>query len=281
MKKKILALAMSGIFAGGIFIQDATLKVEAGIFSNITDKITGKKTGIDAIDKAKDNVIQQTKDTVKDAVNKALAINVDGMHDHKKDMEVHLKMSAAYLGVAADLAYAAAGMSSDSNAKNIALVAKNLQNGGSFQNLYTFAGIPISKELSTKLEDKMKSFKTEAEEKDMLKLMKMSKDNRTRAMVGQALALRDATFIVRESAKGLSNLSKVESIDGAKNFMNKLEGDLKQMSDIAGDAQKLCGDISKKNKALNDATKLYDKKNNIKEDKELKKNMELQLKAKK
>ena len=63
--------------------------------------------------------------------------------------------------------------------------------------------------------------------------------------------------------------------------INRLEGDLKQMSDIAGDAQKLCGDISKKNKALNDATKLYDKKNNIKEDKDLKKYMELQLKAKK
>ena len=106
--------------------------------------------------------------------------------------------------------------------------------------------------------------------------MTSSKINRTRAMVWSGLALRDAAFVIKESLKGITNFKKIDSIEGAKNFAGNLQKDLKTISTVAGDVKKIGDVISKYNKTLNAATKEYDRKFNIKDDK---KNIEKQVKA--
>jgi len=282
MKGKILtAVILAGVLAGGIcaenFIAD-TPKVEAGIFDKIGDAIGGKKTGIDAVDKAKDKVAKQAQDSVKGAVEKALAINVDGLQDHRRDMQEHMRLAALCMGTSYDEARLAADMPANNVTENLALITKRLQQKGNFGAVYDFAALPLkgSADQMTKIfTEKAKNDQSTADDDRIKKLMTSSKDNRTRAMVWSGMALRDAAFVAKESLKGIANIGKIDSIDGAKNFADNLQKDLKTMSDVAGDVKKLGAAISEYNKLLNNATKACDKKFNIKDDK---KNIEKQIK---
>lgn len=95
MKSKILtAVVLAGVLTSGICAENLiadTPKAEAGIFDFIGDAIGGKKTGIEVIDKAKDQIAKQVQDSVQGAVEKALAINVNGLHSHREDMKEHIR----------------------------------------------------------------------------------------------------------------------------------------------------------------------------------------------
>ena len=281
MKNKILAtVVLAGILSGGMFAENFiadTPKAEAGIFDKIGEAIGGKKTGIDAVDKAKEKVGKQVQDSVKGAVEKALAINVDGMQDHRRDMEEHMRLAALCMATAYQEASLAAGMPADNVSENIKLYTRQLQKKGNFGATYGFTGTPLQDyagKMGQKFNDMAKNSAVGSEDEKIKKLMSSSKNNRTRAMVWSGLALRDAAFVAKESLKGIANFSKVNSLDGAKNFADNLQKDLKTISTVAGDVKKIGDVIGKYNKALNAATKEYDKKFNIKEDKTIKKQIE-------
>ena len=281
MKNKILAtVVLAEILSGGMFAENFiadTPKAEAGIFDKIGEAISGKKTGIDVIDKAKEKVGKQVQDSVKGAVEKALAINVDGMQDHRRDMEEHMRLAALCMATAYQEASLAAGMPADNVSENIKLYTRQLQKKGNFGATYGFTGTPLQDyagKMGQKFNDMAKNSAVGSGDERIKKLMSSSKNNRTRAMVWSGLALRDAAFVAKESLKGIANFGKVNSLEGAKNFANNLQKDLKTISTVAGDVKKIGDVIGKYNKALNAATKEYDKKFNIKEDKTIKKQIE-------
>ena len=281
MKKNFLKIvALSGILTGGFFgenfFADAP-KAEAGIFDKIGEAIAGKKTGIDVIDQAKEKIGKQVQDSVKGAVEKALAINVDGMQDHRRDMQEHMRLAALCMATAYQEARLAAGLPADNDAENLNLCKRQLQQKGNFGAVYSFTGLPLKNstdQMSKIFNDIAKNSAVGSEDAKIKKLMSSSKINRTRAMVWSGMALRDAAFVAKESLKGIANFGKVNSLDGAKNFADNLQKDLKTLSSVAGDVKKIGTVISNYNKLLNAATKEYDKKFNIKEDKSIKKQME-------
>ena len=281
MKKKVLtAVILAGVLAGGIcaenFVADSP-KAEAGIFDKIGDAIGGKKTGIDAVDKAKDKVAKQAQDSVKGAVEKALAINVDGMQDHRRDMQEHMRLAALCMATSYEEARQAANMPADNISENLALYKKQLQQKGNFGAVYSFTGLPLKNstdQMSKKFDEMAQNAQAGSEDEKIKKLMSSSKNNRTSAMAWSGMALRDAAFITKEALKGIANIGKVDSIEGAKNFADNLKKDLQTMSDVAGDVKKIGVVLNQYNKELNEATKKYDKKFNIKEDKTIKKQIE-------
>jgi len=287
MKKKVLtAVILAGVLAGGIcaesFVAD-TPKAEAGIFDKIGDAIGGKKTGIDAVDKAKDKVAKQAQDSVKGAVEKALALNVDGLQDHRKNMNIHLNMATMFYMLAAEEVRDAVGIADNSKFQEMRMMTKNIQGSSmtSLDNCYTAGSIPYpGEELKTGTEDfinKLNDPQFKFDENKVRKSLTTSKNDRVYAAIYCGLALRDAAFIVKETTKGIANISKIDSIEGAEKFANKLQDDLKFMSATAGDVKKLGAQINGRIKNLNELTKSLDKKLNIKDDK---KNIEKEIKAK-
>ena len=245
----------------GIKIACDSPRVEAGL----SDGIFGKG-GDDVVGDAVGNVKKQVQGSVEDAINKALAINVDGLHSHRRDMIEHINLASSCMAGAIYKVGIASKITDESLIGYYGSAANAMKNDRSnLGNSYDFAShsVPV-KEIEKNLQELMMSDDSKEAKAERDQQLSWSKTDRTFAIVYSGLAMRDATFIIKEASKGLKNIKNLDSLEGLEQTASDLQNSFNEIVAVAKDVEKLCGNISAKNKELNAATKNYDKKNNIK-----------------
>ena len=257
-----LGMVMS-ICVTGQFIQIGTsnapswgmVRAEAGIL----DGILGKKSG--GIGDLGDDIRKKGKEAIKGAIKKALDINVNGLNNRRADMRVHMMKAGEFLVASAYQTNLATG---DPTAKYENFYRS--LNNGRFETLYevcsdadfkkeTFE--PGIKRLMT-IEDKQRAAAAKEH-------MQIANNHRIWSLVYQGLAIRDATFILKETSKGFGKLTKINNLENAQQQIEQFKATFKEMSDLANDVKALCSVVGKSNKVLGAATAAYRKSNNIKD----------------
>lgn len=254
------AVAFTPGFNNGL---EFAAKAEAG---GILGNIFGSKDGKD--------VGQEIKDAAGDALNKAFAINLDGMNSRRNDMKVHLALAAKNLaGAKYQL-----GIATEQPALEASCLAihNELGKGLNISSINRLGQIKSAVDTKSFLANVLSSGNQQLIAKTT-EHVTLSNNQRAMSLIYQGLALRDANFILKETAKGFADIGKVKNPGDAEGKLNELKAKLKDFSDFAGEVKTLCDIIGKQNKGLNDSIKDYKKKTNIKEPD--KKELEAQAKA--
>lgn len=257
-KKNIVATSVLAavVAVSGQFVQ--TAPVDGGSFFGMQRAEAGLFSGVgDVFHKKGQEVADDAKGQAKDAVNKALGINFDGMNSRRNDMRNHLMLATGCftaseykIGLATDLA-------GDSNIQALGAIANNLlSGGGSMSDVYNATSTPRpSKELVQAKLAELTSSEDKEKVENAKKQMTWSKTDSAKAIFLCGLAARDASFLTKEAAKGLKDAKDLEDL---KNQINEYK-------EAADEATQIIGFLKKSIKERNDARKAYDKANNIKE----------------
>ena len=257
-------------------------KAEAGgILGNIGDVFGGKKakdkvTNKKNKDQSVGGMIKDTvKDTVKDTLNAVFAINWDGMNSRRNDMRLHLRLAARDLTAAG---YQLSFVTDKPAITKQYEMQYNILNQGhaGINDIRKYMNLPKLSEPKAKFTELMTSGDM-AEIAKAKEHVEISNTQRTWALIYQGLAVRDATFILKETAKGLKDIGKLDNLQNVDAKVKEIEGKLKDFSEFAGEVKTLCDVMGKSNKELDQVTKEFRKKNNIKDPD--KKEMEKQAKA--
>lgn len=253
LNKKCVAVSLAIVLGmGAQFVQlgdnEGALNIgmqraEAGIF----DKIGGTMNDM------KNKAVKGARKQAKDSVNKALEINIDGMNNHRADMEHHMKVAAAMFA-GSEYQIGQAVHNNDGNTQKMGVIYNALINGnGSMSLVYDMTATPriSSDELKAAL---YADSKDKAAHDEMVQHMRWSKDYQTKALFVCGLAARDASFLIKESAKGIKDAKNVDSLK------SQLEGFKNSADDVVKVVKFIKSNIAKRNAVRKD----FDKKNNIK-----------------
>ena len=205
------------------------------------------------------------KELGKQALGKALNVDLNDMQDKKQSMIQNLSLaSRCYMQATVDV-YDALGYQPENYAQLTATL-NNLNNDktdlGSMKNVGTVTKVD-KKEIEARAKDLMDNG-TQEQIEAANTLIKKAKSERQAANMYKGLAMRDAGLIIKSSIVALK--------DGGLSDKVKTISDL---SSVAKAAQGVGKDISANSKDLKAALKAYEKKNNIAEvsDKDAEKQM--------
>lgn len=192
----------------------------------------------------------------KNAVSKALKVDIDGMQNKRQNMLVNLYKSAVtYASASAHvqeaLGYGDGGAQAKAAIKNL---KKNKTNLGSIKATMTAASIN-EKDIAAaaqKLSDSGDAAKIKAAND----LLGQARAERKAANIYKILAARDAVGIVKESATALAK--------GGDSIQGKVDV-LKDLSAVAKEGEAITKLIGSQHTGLTNGLKTYEKKQNIKD----------------
>lgn len=193
----------------------------------------------------------------KEAVSKALNVDIDGMEDKRQNMMLNLYRSAvnyAYASAHVQEALLADGGNSARIRAAIGQVTNNKSDFGSIKSLVEASSIN-EKDINAAAKAKLDSGDTEAIQKAN-ELIQQAKTERKSANIYKILAARDAISIVKDAGVALT-----KGGDSIKDKVNVLE----DLAAVAKNAETLTKVISAQHKGMTGALKTYEKKNNIKD----------------
>lgn len=246
MRKTWLILPMAAVLALGMPVQSGQMtldlgmqRAEASMFSKAIGSIGDKVGG-------------HAKKAAKDAVNQAFEINLDGMQNHRADMYNHIMKAAGYWSASEYQLSIATGKSD----ARMGVLANNLMGAdATMDDVAEATSRPRVSNAEVKLAlSNLMSSGSKERISQANTAMSYSKHDSVAALIYTGLAARDASFLLKETAKGLAH----------PNDVNDILDTLKTLQDQAKEVETVVGFVNSKIKERNDARKAYDKANNIK-----------------
>lgn len=241
------------------------------IFSFGRDKANSSKD--DIINDAKQKAIQIAKDKAKEAISKALSIDLNSLENHRESMYYYMNAAGYDLTAATYKICVVTNERKDSQLGAYEnLIHEFTNDKTSIGPVYHLAEQPFD---AKKVKNELMLIKMNPKNEEVMASIKQqlswSKKDRACAVAYTALAMRDATFVTREALKGLSNIKKIDKIenlndvDKIKSMANNLTTTFNEFKQVANDVKLLCSFIGKRKKDLDSATKEYEKAANIKD----------------
>ncbi len=268
MKKKVLGITLSlavglstqfvqvdSLLAGDMAQAVGMQQAEAG-FS--VDKL--KKKGMKKLEKkALEKGSKEVNKAVKKEVNKALTIDMDNLNGRIRSMKAHLNLATSFTAAAQYQLLQAAALQGSSNFDEIGTISNNTRTN--FNDLgasYRYAEISgVDAGIGSQIETRLNSSDANVKE-DAKKWVAYSKESRSMSAWYKALAAKDASYVIKESDKGLA---KVDYNGGGHQEEVKL---LKHYKDVAKDTQAICDNIGNKDTVMDKAVKSVEAKCNVK-----------------
>jgi len=202
-----------------------------------------------------DDIGGAIKDAAKGMVKKELAIDMDGVHSHSKNLENHLYMASSRTAAADYQVRLACGVD-DTATTRLGMFA------GDWEQKRNKEGFAEYKEMPNLKKEEIKQYAASLESSDDQQKkakaeehIRWSKGHRAYSNVWRIMALRDAAFVVKETAKGIAH---ADNFDGIMDEINNF-------NTIANAAQGQCKFLEERKKSLDAGLKEYEKKHNIKE----------------
>ena len=260
MKKKALGITLT--LAMGLSAQ--FVQVDSLMTGNMSQAVgmqqaeAGIMNGFaGSVDKMKHKAVSSAKKEAKNAVKKALDIDVNGMENHHAQMIKHLMMAARFT-TQASMKYDYILGKKDNNVylkERIANLTPNDTSG--LDMLYKFGALPnVVEPGSGKMIEVRLSEADQKKKDDYMQKMAWAKEDRAVATWYKALAARDAVFLVKEAAKGIAQASKSGD---HKALLNKLN----YYKQVAGDGQKLCTFVGNITGKMDSEYKSIEKNHNV------------------